>query len=351
MQSVQGSGRSIRHSPSRANGIPRRVVLTAGLAAPFLPRFARAAEFTWRLGHSAPANFPLHLRLVEAASAIAARSAGQMALEVHANSELASAIGLLVQVRAGTIDVAPLTSQVLANDLSLTALPMAGFAFGGYEQLWAAMDGDAGGFIRARIKDRLGLVVMDRCWDLGFRQITTSGKTVNTAADLVGLKLRTPPESDFIGLLQALKALPVTLPLNALENALASHYIDGQDSVLPLVQAAGLSRVQSLCALTNHVWDGEWVCVSGKSWAKLPAKLQDIVSAALNESGLHQRQDIADVDIKTRKALETAGMTFNAVDPKSFRSVLRGVGYYATWKSRVGDDAWATLEKYAGRLT
>jgi TRAP-type transport system periplasmic protein len=350
MQSVQGSGRSIRHSPFRTKGIARRLVLTAGLAAPFLPRFARAAEFTWRLGHSAPADFPLHLRLVEAADAIATRSAGQMALEVHANSELGSAIGLLAQVRAGTIDAAPLTSQVLANDLSLTALPMAGFAFDGYEQLWAAMDGDAGSFIRASIKDRLGLVTMDRCWDFGFRQITTSGKTVNTAADLVGLKLRTPPESDFIGLLQALKALPVTLPLNALANALASHYIDGQDSVLPLVQAAGLSRVQSLCALTNHVWDGEWVCVSGKSWAKLPPKLQDIVSAALNESGLQQRQDIADADVKTRKALETAGMTFNTVDPKSFRSVLRGAGYYATWKTRVGDDAWSALEKYAGRL-
>ena len=36
-------------------------------------------------------------------------------------------------------------------------------------------------------------------------------------------------------------------------------------------------------------------------------KLWDIVSAALNEGGLHQRQDIADADVKTRKALETAG--------------------------------------------
>jgi TRAP-type C4-dicarboxylate transport system substrate-binding protein len=351
MQSAQSRLLQDPFPSTRTKGMKRRVVLAAGLAAPFLPRFARAAEFTWRVGHGAPVDFALHLRLVEAAGTIARQSGGQMTVEIHGNSELGSAIGLLAQVRAGTIDVAPLTSQVLANDLSLTAMPMAGFVFSGYDQLWSALDGAAGAYIRARLKDRLSLVTMDRCWDFGFRQITTTDKTINTAADIVGLKLRTPPEADFVGLLQALKALPVTLPLNMLEKTLASHYIDGQDSVLPLVQAAGLFRVQTLCALTNHIWDGAWMCVSGKSWSKLPAKLQDIVAAALNESGLHQRQDIADADQKTRKALEAEGMKFNTVDPKTFRAALRGAGYYAAWQSRVGDDAWATLEKYTGRLT
>jgi TRAP-type C4-dicarboxylate transport system substrate-binding protein len=327
------------------------VLAAAGLAAPFLPRFARAAEFTWRIGHSAPADFAMHLRLVEAVGMITSRSEGQMAVEVYPNSQLGSPIGLLAQVRAGTIDAVPLTSQILAKDLSLAALPMAGFAFAGYGQLWPALDGDAGGFIRAQIRERLDLVAMDRCWDFGFRQITTGLKPVNTAADMVGLRIRTPPEADFIGLMQAIKALPVTIPLNELERALGSRAIDGQDSVLPLVQAAGLYKVQSLCARTNHVWDGEWMCVSGKSWSKLPAKLKDIVAAALNESALHQRQDTAEADVKIQKALESAGMKFNAVDPRSFRSVLRKSGYYAGWQTRMGDDAWAALEKYTGSLT
>jgi TRAP-type C4-dicarboxylate transport system substrate-binding protein len=326
------------------------VLAAAGLAAPFLPRFARAAEFTWRIAHSAPVDFALHLGLVEAAGTIAHRSEGQMAVEIYPNSELGSAVGLLAQVRAGKIDAVPLTSQMLTGDLTVAALPLVGFAFGGYDQLWAAIDGDAGGYVRAQINERLGLVAMDRCWDFGFRQITTSGKPLSTAADMVGLRLRTVPEADFIGLFQALQALPVAMPLSLLEKALGSHSIDGQDSVLPLVQAAGLSRVQSVCALTNHVWDGEWMCVSGKSWAKLPANLKDIVAAALNESALHQRQEVADADGKIRKRLEAAGMTFNAVDPRSFRSALRKAGYYAAWQKRMGDDAWAALEKYAGRL-
>jgi TRAP-type C4-dicarboxylate transport system substrate-binding protein len=109
--------------------------------------------------------------------------------------------------------------------------------------------------------------------------------------------------------------------------------------------------VQALCAQTNHVWDDEWMCVSGKSWSSLPAKLRDIVVAALNESALRQRQDTAEEDVKLRKALESVSMKFNAVDPRSFRSVPRKSGYYAAWQTRIGDDAWAALEKYTGPLS
>jgi TRAP-type C4-dicarboxylate transport system substrate-binding protein len=332
--------------------MPRRAVLAAaaGLAAPFLPRFADAAEVTWRLGHSAPTDFALHVRLQEAATAIADRSGGQMELKIYPNSQIGSPVGLLAQVRAGALDAAPLTGQLLARDLPVAALPTLGFAFAGYAELWPAMDGGIGGFLREQFHERIGLVAMQRCWDFGFRQITTSGKPVHTAPDLAGLRLRTPPEADFIELFQAFKALPIAMPLGALNRALSTHAVDGQESVLQLVAAAGLLNLQSVCALTNHVWDGQWLCVSGKSWSKLPAKLQDVVAACLNESALRQRQDTEAADVEIRRRLEAGGMTFNTVDPSDFRAVLRRSGYYAAWRARMGDDAWTVLQNHAGSL-
>ncbi|MDR3531934.1 MAG: TRAP transporter substrate-binding protein [Rhodopila sp.] len=343
-----------RLSPTRVRRLPRRGVLAAAsgaLAAPFLPRFARAAQFTWRIAHSAPSDFSLQLRLVEAAGTIATHSDGQMEVQVYPNSELGGPVGLLAQLRAGTIDAVPLTSQLLSSSLAVAALPMLGFAFAGYDRLWPAMDGDVGGFLRDQIKERLGLVAMDRCWDFGFRQITTGGKTIDTAGDMEGLRLRTVAEADFIALFQALKALPVAMPLSALEATLRSGSIQAQESVLPLVKGAGLFKVQSVCALTNHVWDGQWMCVSAKSWSKLPPKLQQVVAGALNESALNQRQDTMTADTKIRKELEATGMKFNAVDPESFRATLRKSGYYAAWRTKIGEAGWAALEKYAGRLT
>jgi TRAP-type C4-dicarboxylate transport system substrate-binding protein len=334
----------------RGTALTRRAITVAGLAAPLLPRFARAAEFTWRIGHSAPPDFSLHVRLTQAAASIASRSDGQVAVQVFPNSELGSPVGLLAQLRAGTVDAAPLTCQALAIDLPMASLPMVGFAFGGYDRLWAALDGDLGRLIRAPLRDRLGLEAMERCWDFGFRQIFTAAKSVKLAADLEGLRLRTPSEADFIELFQRLKALPIVMPLSGIDEGLRSHVIDGQESLVPLVQAAGLFRSLTVCALTNHIWDGQWLCVSGKSWAKLPDRLKDIVATALNEAGLRQREDTALGEGLVRKALESEGMAFNAVDTASFRTALRTSGYYAGWRKKIGDDAWAVLETYSGRL-
>lgn len=333
--------------------LSRRTVLRATgavVAAPFIARSARAAEVNWRLGHSAPPGFALHHRLVEAAGEIAARTNGRMQLQVFSNGELGSPVGLLSQVRAGAVDAAPFTGQLLTSNLTLAGLPMVGFAFPGYEAVWAALDNGLGAFIRARINQRLGLVAMDRCWNFGLRQVTTSDQTIRIAQDMKGFRLRTQAEAEFIGLFQALNALPVAMPLGDLAQALQTRVISGQEGVLPLVKVARLDRYQSTCALTNHVWDGHWMCVAARSWSGLPDDLKPIVAAALNEAALNQRQDTINLEAAARRELEAAGMTFNTVDSDSFRAVLRGAGYYAFWQKRMGEEAWAALEKHAGRL-
>ena len=273
-----------------------------------------------------------------------------MAIEIHPNSELGSPVGLIAQARAGKIDAVPLSNQVLSANLAVAALPMLGFAFSGYDQLWPALDGDVGKFLRTQIQQRLGLVAIDRIWDFGFRQITTGVKPIYTAGNLEGLRLRTPPEADFIALFQALKSLPMAMPLSGLEQALTTRAIDGQESVLPLVKAASLQNLQSFCALTNHVWDGQWICVSESSWSKLSPKLKDIVTVSFNDSGLNHRQDTALSEAGIRVQLEAAGMKFNGVDPKTFRATLRKAGYYAAWQAKMGEESWALLEKHTGRL-
>jgi TRAP-type C4-dicarboxylate transport system substrate-binding protein len=330
--------------------IPRRAALTGALAAPFVARPARA-EIVWRIGHSAPTDFPVHTRLLQAAAAIAKKSGGEMRVEVRPNGEMGAPVGLLSQVRAGTLDAAPLTGQVLSASFTGAALPMVGFAFSGYDKVWAAMDGELGAFLRQRLNDRLGIVAMNRVWDFGFRIVSTGGKVVRTAADMEGLKIRTPPEVDNVKLFQSLKAKPLATPLDALKGALEQHILDGQESVLPLLKFAGLDDVQSVCALTNHVWDGQWICVSKASWTKLSDKLKTVVADAIDDAGTGHREETAADTAKVRQELEQKNIAFNTVDSASFRTMLRRAGYYDAWVKRMGDDGWSVLEKYAGSLT
>ncbi len=340
----------VNHRMIRPN---RRTLLrlgVGGLAAPLVARFAQAAEINWRIGHTAPVSFPLHIRLVEAAEAIGRQTDGRIEIRVYPDSELGSQVGLLAQVRAGTLDASPITGQALAAAQATAALPMAGFAWKDYDTLWRAMDGDLGKLIRDQLTQSTRMVAMERVWDFGFRVMTTATVPIRTAQDLVGLSVRTPVEADLVGLFQALKARPMAMTLADLLPALQRKQVDAQEGILPLVLAARLYDLQTYGSLTNHVWDGHWICCAAAPWNKLPDKLKEVVAKELDAAALTQRADTVRNVEETREVLTKNGMVFNTIEDKTFREALRQAGYYKDWRTRFGDRAWDMLERHTGRL-
>jgi tripartite ATP-independent transporter DctP family solute receptor len=328
----------------------RRSLMQAALAAPLLPRFAKAAEFSLRVAHTAPLTFPLHIRLTEAAEQVAKESNGKVELLIFPDSQLGGDNDLLSQARSGAVDFCQPTGQILASILPVTAISALGFAWSGYDKLWPALDGDLGAYIRKQITAKAGLVPMDRMWDLGFRQITTSTKPIRNAEDLVGLKIRTPVAPSLVTLFRTLKAAPLAMQFTELYSALQTHIADAQENPLTLIQVTKLYEVQKYCSLSGHVWDGHWWVCNAATWNGLPPPVRDIVARAFNEAALRERADIAAKDAVVRSDLEAKGLIFNTVDTTSFRDGLRTGGFYKEWRDKLGEQPFEILEKYAGKL-
>lgn len=322
----------------------------AALAAPALPRRAQAADVTWRLAHTAPEPFPVHQRLLQAAAEIAEASGARMIVKIFPDRQLGDPMGQLGQVRAGTLDATILSGQILSVALPSAATASVGFAFSGQDKVWPAMDGGLGKVIRAEMQSKLGIFASELVWDFGFRHITTQKRPIRSSADLSGLRIRTPREQEFISLFQALKAIPLSVEVPDLYKVLRNGAVDGQEGVLTLVQALRLSEVQSYCALTHHVWDGQFLCIAGQAWKGLPDDLKQIATTAFSAAAVRQREDTKTIEDALRDALTAKGLVFNAVDLPSFRASLKVAGYYQEARGRVGDDAWYALERYAGRL-
>ena len=53
---------------------------------------------------------------------------------------------------------------------------------------------------------------------------------------------------------------------------------------------------------------------------------------------------------KLQKDLAEKGMAFNQAKSDTFRDKLRRNGFYSEWKGKYGDEAWALLERYSGKL-
>ncbi|MDR3438383.1 TRAP transporter substrate-binding protein [Telmatospirillum sp.] len=312
-------------------------------------RTRAAGHITLKYGNNLPLSHPLNVRSHEAAERIKKETNGEVELSIFPNNQLGGDTDMLSQVRSGALDFFTPSALVLATLVPVAPINAVGFAFANYEQVWGAMDGELGAFIRAAI-EKVGLHLLEKVWDNGFRQITTSTKPINTPQDLAGIKIRVPVSPLGISLFQALSASPTSLQFSEVYTALQTHVVDAQENPLPIIQTAKLYEVQKHVSLTNHIWDGFLFVASGKTWKKLPEDIQTLVARAINEAGVQQRQDIAKLNDTVQGDLQGLGMVFNKPDPQPFREALRKAGFYAQWKEKFGADAWGLLEKYVGQL-
>ncbi len=107
--------------------------------------------------------------------------------------------------------------------------------------------------------------------------------------------------------------------------------------------------MQKYCSLTNHSWDGYHFVFNGRRWNSLPDNVRVIIERAFNEAGLQQRDDLKKLNESLEGELAAKGVAFNKTAPDSFRAQLQKAEFYAEWKGKFGDEAWALLESSVGK--
>jgi TRAP-type transport system periplasmic protein len=334
------------------NLVNRRTLL-AGAALPLFaigsPR-ARAAEFSLKLANNSPATHPQTIRQLEAADRIKAATNGAVEIQVFPNNQLGSDTDMLSQLRSGAIDYFMMSGLILSTLVPPASINGIGFAFNDYGTVWKAMDGRLGAYIRSEIEKR-GLNVMDRIWDNGFRQITSSSHPIKEPADLKAFKIRVPVSPLWTSMFQALGAAPISINFAEVYSALQTRIAEGEENPLAIIETAKLYEVQKYVSMTDHMWDGFWMLGNRESFSGLPADAQTIVARELNRSALDERADIAKLNASVVDDLKSKGLTFVEADKPAFRDALKTAGFYADWKKKYGEEAWATLEAEVGTLS
>ena len=150
---------------------------------------------------------------------------------------------------------------------------------------------------------------------------------------------------------QALGASPISINFSEVYSALQTKIAEGQENPLSLIQIAKLYEVQKYVSMTSHMWDGFWMLGNKRSITGLPADLQAILARELNRSALDERADIAKLNSSVADDLKAKGLIFEEVDKPAFRDALKQAGFYAEWKKKYGDEAWAVLESEVGTLS
>ena len=326
--------------------------LAGAVLAPAVLRISKVhgAEFTLKYANNSPVTHPLTIRTKEAMEAIAKETGGKVDIQVFPNSQLGSDTDMLSQLRSGAIEFFTLSPLILSTLVPKASVSGIGFAWPGYDKVWPAMDGEFGAYVRAEIA-KSGLVAFDKMYDNGFRQITSSTKPIASPADLDGFKIRVPPSPLWTSMFKAFGAAPLSINFSEVYSALQTKVAEGQENPLAIINAAKLYEVQKYLAKTNHMWDGFWFLANGKLWATLPKDVQAVITKHVDAHAIKQREDIAQLNATLETELTGKGIVFNAVDNTKFREKLASAGFYKEWQEKFGPEAWALLEKYAGKVS
>lgn len=333
---------------SRRKFIPRLAAAAGG--AMLLTRRARAGEFELRQFHNQPAGSPLDKWLGQMWDAVKTETSGRVQVQTFPdNNKIAGGDpAALNMVASGELDFFTLNGGSIGNLVPASNVQGLLFAFRTPAQVFGALDGDLGDYLREEMKTKGIYAVPKGCFDNGFHQITCTTKPIRTAADLQGVKMRTPNAPIYLDTWTTLGATPVAININKLHEALKVGAADAQTNPLAIAELMKLYEVQKYVSMTNHMWSGFNLLANLKLWQRLPADVQVMIERNVTKYTKLQRADNEALNTQLRTQLAQQGMSFNDADTASFRARLGP--FYARWKDQLGQRTWSLLETHVGKL-
>ena len=319
----------------------------AGMGAAALAGCATRKEtYRYRLGLSQPLDSPNYIRLKEMADRVAAETKGVMTIEVHGASVLGSDNQMIEMVRKGELEMY-MAGNVWGPLVPVTEMPGLPFTFKTSKEVFAALDGDMGDYIRSEMASK-GIYQFRLGFDNGFHQLTTRTRPIRTVDDLKGMPIRTPFQKMTVDFFQSIGAEPKTFTLNQLYKVLKEQVVDGQTDPYQIIVLLKLYEVQTYLNITNHWWSGFTLNANLAKWQALPADIRDVITRRADAAALAQREDVARIDAGALETLRAKGMQVIQTDTSGFRRQLGA--FYTRWRNVYGEKAWALLEARVGKL-
>lgn len=312
---------------------------------------AGSASIKGRQFHYQPVASHVHPFLVDLWDAVRAETGGRIDISVHADNDglKDSHAEIIDKVRQGEIELYAVMGSLLGElspAFEIQGLP---FAYSSEEQVYALMDGELGTYLRNDLAARGVYAVPYGLMENGFRHISTVDRTIVSATDVAGLRIRVPEGRIFDDTFKTLGATPTPVFVLDLYRALAEGRVDGQENPLAITESLKLDEVTHHIALTSHMWSGFNLIANPGFWHRLGTDLRALVVRNVQKHIGRQRAHTAKLNRELEQQLAQRGMQFTRPDIASFRAKL-GSGFYARWKTQFGAKAWALLEAGVGTL-
>lgn len=305
----------------RTTFIHTLLALAAGSLLLPLPAQAQTVKLT--LGHGAAPGNPRHEAAVKFAEVVKAKSGGRIDVQVAPSAQLGDDAAMVTALRTGALDMSANSQGAVANAVPEYAAFGMPFLFATAGQAFKVLDGSLGKELSDKSAEK-GLVVLGY-WDNGIRHMTNSKRPITKVEDMKGLKMRTPPDTVLVDIMQSLGAEAQQIKFAELYVALQQGVVDGQENPLVNIHASKLYEVQKHLALTSHMFQMTPFLIGKRSWDRLSEADRKAVTEAAAEATALQRKLSQESDDKLLAELKAKGVQVTTVDKAAFEKATASV--------------------------
>lgn len=255
------------------------------------------------------------------AEGVESRTNGMVKVELYPNNELGDPPEVLEQNILGVIDMSLPTQGQLAKYSQKFGCVMLPFAYASREHAYRVLDGPFLDWAAPDLEAQ-GLIFLSN-WEWGFRNLTNSVRPVNTPDDVVGLKIRTPPELSNQAAMEALGGEVMIVNFSELPMALQQGVVDGQENPISVIWAYKIYETQKYLAITAHTYNSMVHVMSKSTWDKLTEEQQKIVREESKKAGDFMRKTLADAEAdQINSLIEVGGMEVTYPDVSLFKAKM-----------------------------
>jgi len=231
---------------------------------------------------------------------------GDVAFEMHLNGELGDESDFVTFLQQGVaIDyaiMAPSNMAVFAPAIPLMDMP---FLFRDLDHWNAVLSSDVLKPLEDELLEKADIKVIGYAGG-GTRNLA-SAEPIANMGELGGHKMRVMGAPIQAKIFQAISAAPSAIAYNEVYNAIQTGVIAGFENEAASIQNLKFYEVAPNITLTKHAITVRPLTMSGKTFRKLPAELQDIVLKAGAEAGAIGREIESREDGEKLAEMESAG--------------------------------------------
>ena len=221
---------------------------------------------------------------------------------------------ILTLVENGAMTLGYQSSSYLTDrvpELGFVDLP---FLFEHREEARAAVDGELGRFLAAKIEERIDYRILGY-FENGFRHISNRLRTVRTPADLNGMRIRVLPSEVQARTFELLGAIPLRWDLTEAIAAIKAGTIDAQENPFANTVTYGVHKFHRFHTVTNHFYISRPIFLNRTQFDSWPRDLQNTMREAVIKVVAFQRELAIAEDREARAAIEAEGCEITALTP------------------------------------